>query len=373
MDREVILSQLYRANRILRRQRPADISCMICEFFQEEDLLEISLPSYRCCHDIEGGCIMCNYGMGSAHRPDKNAIMMQLESLLRNVKSPVRTLLLSTNGSILDQNSIDKELLFEVLEFAENSTAETIIIETHIDTLSEARFQMLRQYIPKKFIIIEVGLESSDNYVQKYCYLKELPMNKLSQALSIAQNYDIRFQLNVIMGAPFLSRREQIKDAEKSIRWSLEKGAMVTLFPMNIKPFTLLRYALEQGICHPISHWSIPLLLERFTEAELERIDLAWYGNRQIEYDDTHANTIFPTDCNKCHSFIQDFYHTYITATNGSIRRAAVAAVLSSANCDCFAREIDLINYMYDSHREERVHNLHCLLVDSLKKSKILN
>ena len=46
---------------------------------------------------------------------------------------------------------------------------------------------------------------------------------------------------NVLLGAPFLCERDQLDTAVKSVNWAFEQGTdSVVVFPMNIKPFTLL-------------------------------------------------------------------------------------------------------------------------------------
>lgn len=365
-----VLSQLYTANRIIRCERPVDCSCTQCDLFREGGLLEISLPSYRCCHDAAGGCIMCNFGIGSERRPESNCVLSQMCSVLDNLHGSIHTILLSTNGSVLDRNNVGEDLLFSILRYVELSSIESIIIETHIDTVTEAQMLMLRKYLPTKNIILEVGLESSNCFIQKYCYLKEIPMNNLFRLMRIADKYCISFQFNVILGAPFLTRKEQIDDTYNTICWVLDKGAMVTLFPMNVKPYTLLEYALNCGIYEPISHWCVPLLLSKFGCEDLEKIDLAWYGNRQITYNDSH--TVFPTDCHACHDIIQGFYHAYIGSDNGYDRHASVAQVLTHSPCTCLENEIKKAKIEPSFSQESRVCHLHNMLVGYLKHDKVL-
>ena len=314
---------------------------------------------------------MCNYGIGSPQLPTAEEILAQLSGVSDSLMRKVRVLLLSTNGSVLSQNNVEESVLVEILKFAQNSPAETIIIETHIDTLSEKRLKMLRSHIPQKRIILEIGLESADPFVQKNCFLKEIPMGHIQRMLDIAPEYRIDFQFNVILGAPFLTSKEQIDDSEATIRWIIAKGAMTALFPMNIKPYTLLHFALDNRMYKPISHWAVPYLLNRFTEDELGNIDLAWYGNRQITYDDPTAITVFPSDCEACRSILQEFYHTYVSTTDGIRRRYAVKKVLRDARCDCINAEI--LNYNPPTtERGERVLRAHELLIRALEKDALL-
>ncbi len=365
-----ILFKMYTANKIIRKYRPVSDDCVNCDFYIEKDFLEISIPSYRCKHDTQGGCIMCNYGIGTASNHDNNRILNQIKGYLSNVSTSIHTILLSTNGSILDENSVPRPLLVEVLEVVNQSDATVIIVETHLDTLNEERIQHLRHYVPYKELILEIGLETIDPFVQKHCYLKTISTRHIDNVFFLAEQYHILIQFNIILGAPFLNRNEQIEDAENSIRWVLSHGSLVTLFPMNVKPFTLLSFAYEVGIYYPISHWDLLILLSKFNSDQLERIDLAWYGNRENIYE--RSATVFPTDCAECHSLLQDFYYAY-NRSDGCTRYNAVRKTLGANRCYCLKKEEELIrSSSCVENRNEIVKSTQSLLIDLFEKSKYI-
>lgn len=364
----MMLSQFRRANQMLRMSRPVEKSCTRCEAFRQGGLLEIAVPALRCCHDAEGNCIMCNYGSGAPIQSRK-ALESQFDAHIFAIGADLKTLILCTNGSFLDDRNVPIDIQESLMKRAQASVASTVIIETHVDTLSMDKLRMVRQNIPSKEIILELGLESADPFVQKNCYLKEIPLEHLAAVMNCAQQKGFLFQLNVILGAPFLTVSEQIDDTERAIRWALDHHALSALFPMNIKPYTLLQYVYSKNLYAPISHWAMPLLLARFSPDELARIDLAWYGNRQIEYDTAGIATVFPRDCPQCSHLLQSFYQSYVLTPDGIERRAFVDHVLSvgSTRCDCMEQECTA---QHDSSefREDRVMKLHKVLETELRR-----
>lgn len=341
MVRDVELTaRLYQANRFFRGQRPVEASCTHCDPFRQGGLLEISVPSFRCRHDAEGGCIMCNYGAGIPAQP-RAELEAQFDACLHAVGAELETLLLSTNGSFLDEKNVPPELQDSLLRRARDSAAETVIIETHLDTLSPEELLRIRRLIPRKAVILEVGLESADPLVQRECYLKPIPLDALEQAIEAARELDMAFQLNVILGAPFLGPRDRMEDAERAVRWALDHGALAALFPVNIKPYTLLEYAYQKGLYQPLSHWAVPLLLSRFSPESLARVDLAWYGNREIRYETPGVSTVFPRDCPACRETLQAFYRGYVRTGDGALRRRLVQDALQRGGrlCGCMDRE----------------------------------
>lgn len=367
-----MLSQFRKANQMFRMGRPVEKSCTRCEAFRQGGLLEIAVPASRCCHDMEGSCIMCNYGSGSPIH-SKLALESQFDTHISEIGSALKTLILCTNGSFLDDRNVPPDIQKSLMQRAQASVASTIIIETHVDTLTAEKLRVVRQNIPSKKIIIELGLESADPFVQKNCYLKEIPLAQLAVTMDLAQQADFLFQLNVILGAPFLTVLDQMDDAERAIRWALDHHALAALFPMNIKPYTLLQYAYSRGLYAPISHWAMPLLLARFSPEELSRIDLAWYGNRQIKYDSIGITTIFPRDCPLCSELLQNFYESYVLTEDGEDRRTFVDHVLSAGSiiCDCLARECAEQQGNFGL-REERVLRLHQVLEANLRNDNYI-
>lgn len=367
-----MLSQFMKANQILRKERPVDDSCTCCEAFRQGNLLEISIPSFRCRHDAKGNCIMCNYGIGTAITSYEQA-ESQFDDYISAMGHNLKTLILCTNGSFLDDKNIPPDTQRFFLLKAQSSCASTIIIETHLDTLSPDKLQLIRNYIPSKTVILEIGLESANPFIQKHCYLKEISTETLTHIMKSAKKMGFLFQLNVILGAPFLPSREQIADAEYTIRWGLSHDALIALFPMNIKPYTLLQYAYLHNLYRPISHWAMPLLLARFSSEELERIDLAWYGNRQIQYQKKRMATIFPRDCSSCHHVLQDFYNSYMLSDNGAIRYMLVNQVLSNGtkSCSCMKKELKALSSTL-VFQEKHVLQLHYSLFSALHQEHFI-
>ena len=365
-----MLETLYTVNKLIRKDRPLDKSSTLCTAFRQGGLLEIAIPSVRCKHDLSGGCIMCNYGIG---RPlnSLELIKSQIYKHLDEIGEELDTLILCTNGSFFDERNLHREMQFEILDIAQKSIAQTIIIETHVDTLSKELLERVTKTLLTKNVIFEIGLESSNVFVQEYCYLKKIDLDYLSEIMNYGQKLGLEFQLNIILGAPFLSESERLYDAEQSIRWALNQGAMVVLFPMNIKPFTLLHFMYENGLYTDLSHWLMPILLDHFSAEELENIDIAWYGNREIKYFD--AKTIFPCDCSFCHEKLQFFYENYAISSNGNKRKKMVEEILQLGinDCNCLHKELKEVQVPKAFQAENIVFQIQ-MLIKILKTKRII-
>ncbi|MBQ8209220.1 MAG: hypothetical protein IJZ35_01370 [Clostridia bacterium] len=365
-----MLETLYAANIHFRKNRPLDESSTSCTVFRQGNLLEIAVPSVRCKHDLAGGCIMCNYGIGKP-LSSLELIKAQFYKHLEEIGEELDTLILCTNGSFFDEGSLTNEVQTAILDIAQKSVAKTIIIETHIDTLSRDLLERIREILFDKQVILELGLESSNVFIQEYCYLKKINLGFLSDIINYGHKLGLEFQLNIILGAPFLSESERLYDSKQSIEWALNHKAMVVLFPMNIKPFTLLNFAYENGLYEDLSHWLMPILLNLFSAEELENIDIAWYGNREIKY--SNAKTIFPSDCSFCHKKLQSFYENYAISHNGNERKKMVEEVLKLGikDCNCLHDELNKVQNCNEVKEIDVISQME-MLIERLKSKKII-
>ncbi len=138
-----------------------------------------------------------------------------------------------------------------------------------------------------------------------------------------------------MLGLPFLSPHEQFIDALNTLKWVYSHQCRPILFPINVKPYTLLMEMYKTGQYSPISHWLILLLLEQLTEEELSQIILVWYGNRIENYDDPALQQIPPVACEKCSPIIEDFYMNFAATDSGVERKQILYDVLHKHSCDC--------------------------------------
>ncbi|MCK5690333.1 hypothetical protein KAI87_13735, partial [Myxococcota bacterium] len=101
------------------------------------------------------------------------------------------------------------------------------------------------------------------------------------------------------------SDSEAIEDTTRSVEWSLNMGAdMAVIFPLIVKPHTLLHILQKDGRYHSPSLWSLVEVLRRLgpktllpaESDKLPRVGMAWYRN----YFSTPAVELADT-CEKCY------------------------------------------------------------------------
>ena len=162
----------------------------------------------------ENACTFCNYGFDYALTLE--TVMPELEKI-KFEGLDIFELELEANGSFLSEREIPYNLFIAILQFIAKKDIPTITIETHYNTITERKLQDIRQILgDEQRIQIEMGLESADEDVRRI-YNKDIDIEGYIETVKLCEKYRIGLQINVLLGAPFLTRQEQIQDCLDSL------------------------------------------------------------------------------------------------------------------------------------------------------------
>lgn len=359
---------IKKVNRSLKDSRPFLPTDKICNVFQSGDLLEIGFMSGHCKRDYGGSCLMCDYGRTDIKFPVTQYIDEML-SILSKYQNGINFLLICCNGSFFDESQISTELLKAILVQTQNCYIPNIIIESHYEDITVKKLEIIKSII-KKPLIIEMGFETANQEYQNKIIMKGVELNKFERTINLILQYGFKIELNIMLGLPFLSAKEQLLDAKKSINWVIAHKCEPVVFPINIKPHTLLRYAYEKGFYKPVSAWLIIKFLEDLDTEALSKSIIAWYGNRDEPYADD-VPTVLPVSCEKCKQKLIDFGLSFLNEPNYAARKGLLTKLKKTTLCDCYhnlEEEINCktqpeFNYLYKAFYE-------CLKTDFKNISK---
>ena len=253
---------------------------------------------------------MCDYGRVRRENLKTYEIKEILSNVFNNLKKLPQVLLLNSLGSVLDTEEMPIENIIILLDELSKINIDTIIFETHYLTINNSILSLIKQKLYNKDIVIELGLESSNNEIREKCLNKHIDNTRFIEKINLIKSYGFGVEANVIFGTPFLTTDEQIEDTISSIKWCFKNSIdNVNLFPINIKPYTLLYKLYEQGKYFPVLHRDFIKILYKIPKEYIDKIYLCWYGNREIKYDKN--KTIFPK-CNKSEYItLMDFYKEF--------------------------------------------------------------
>mgnify|MGYP005758634621 CR=1 FL=1 len=230
-----------------------------------------------CTHDANGGCVMCNYGKGSG-AVNWERICGELERIVRQFPWKFEDFLLTPSGSMLDEREVSRDMRRDLTEILKDVHAKRFIIETRADTISESGISFIREVIPEAEKYIEIGVESSDNWVLKYCLNKNIAYEMFQAAVCKIHEAGMYVTANIGLGFPFMSERASVCNTVRSVRNVLRDGAdSVVLFPYHVKRGTLLDVMEKNGMYDCVSFWALAETLACFSEEELSKIQISWY------------------------------------------------------------------------------------------------
>lgn len=277
-------------------------------------------------------CTYCNYGFD--YNITLDMVMPELGKI-RLEDFDIHELELEANGSFLSEREIPYDLFLEVLRFVAHRGIPVITMETHYTTITEEKLQTIRSILGEEQVInFELGFESANERVRKI-YNKDIDIEKYLEVTRMCEKYRIALQINVLLGAPFLTREEQVQDCINSLEFvynEMPKDTIVVLFPINIKNNTMLKLWQERGLYDQISSWEFVELLHKIPEEYLDRFTIAWWGNRENTF--TKGIMQFPKTCGKCKERLLKFYKDFYCNWNPSYRKQIIEEMWTS-RCEC--------------------------------------
>lgn len=281
-----------------------------------------------CIHDAQGGCTMCNYGK-SQGVSDWEQLLGELEQIAKRLPWEFEDFLLTPSGSMLDIREVPCEIRDKLRSLLENVKTKRFIVETRADTVTSDGLDYLKTVVPEADKYIEIGVESSNDWILKHCVNKGMIFADFCNAVEIIHQKGMFVTANVGLGQAFLEEKASIADAVHTIEDVLKSGAdSVVIFPYHIKKGTFLEILHKKGMYECVSLWSLVKILEHFSEKELEKIQISWYK----DYFGKERSAIIhsPCTCKNCNADIIKLLDLY-----RNLPSKAVVDKLSAYNCDC--------------------------------------
>ena len=183
--------------------------------------------------------------------------------------------LLTSSGSILDRREVSPRMLEKLPAVLENMQAKRFVIETRAETVTDESLAFLKQISSGGEKYVEIGLESSNDWVLEHCLNKGSSFAEFRRAVQTAHAHGVLVTANIGLGIPFLSERAAIRCAIQSIRDALDAGAdSIVILPYHVKAGTLLEILYQEGLYQCVSLWALAEVLIQFPK---EQIQISWY------------------------------------------------------------------------------------------------
>ncbi|MFW9844785.1 MAG: archaeosine biosynthesis radical SAM protein RaSEA [Candidatus Thorarchaeota archaeon] len=226
--------------------------------------LSIVLSTEGCSHarGSEGGCTMCSYLLdGTSTNPSSDELLNQFREAtkkLEDVKSPI-SVKIYTSGSFLDIDEIPTEARNQILtEISSDERIKEVVLESRPEYVQDSILKEVRSLLGSRSIELAMGLESSSDLIRSLCINKNFDFTDFKKAVEIGKKYDIGTRAYILLKPPFLTERDALIDAQKTISDAIDAGAStVSLNPVNIQSKTLVESLWQKQRYRPPWLWTV--------------------------------------------------------------------------------------------------------------------
>ncbi len=276
---------------------------------------EIWFLTKGCQWDASGGCVMCNYGKGFTISHEE--MIISIDNALQEAGNDIYELAITPSGSFWDEREVPRNIREHIYMRVSESNVKKFSFETRVETITEKNIKELKKHINSKLLAVEFGLETSNDWIRKNCLNKGSNLADYLIAIKTLKSYEIETLVNISLGIPFLSENESIIDTIESINWAHESGAdSVIVFPIHVKPGTLVNVLYQNKLYHTISLWSLVKVLDSIQVEYLCKTQISWYKNY---YTDASKIISSPGSCKYCYSHVISLLDEYRATCSKSV------------------------------------------------------
>ncbi len=320
------------------------------EKVEEGNYVEVWFMTKGCQWDAKGGCTICNYGKGM--EISSSVMIQSVYDALNEVEAEIGELAVTPSGSLLDEEEVPRKVRRKIFDMVNETTAHTFLFETRAQTVTQEAVEELISRVKNKKLIVEMGLETSNFFLQKYCINKGYFLKEYEKAALLLKKHNISTYANVVLGTPFLTWGQALKDCKNTLHWALEHNTdKVVLFPLHVKPGTMLEWLYKKGCYRPVSLWALVEVLDSLDESLLGRVEISWYKNY---YSDKSKIIASPYTCESCYDDVTRLLDEFRATSS-----RAVIEKLKKYPCGCRAE--------WEEKRQE-VHSVKDNIFDTYKE-----
>jgi len=237
----------------------------------------VTLRTNPCRWSTSAGCVMCGYHLGANRQKVTDEMLVaQTEDAISRLNPRVYpSLVFTSNGSFFDQAEVSDEIRPIIVRKLYEAGFQYLIFESRPEYLTPERLRIIAQafapYGPSETgrypLSVSFGLESSNDFVQRYCINKGRRRKDYLAAFDLLKKEGYSYDCYVLLGKPFMNAREDVADAINTIRFAVDHGTdYVFVMVTNMVDYGLTSYLHERGRYQLPSLWRAIELLERLPD-----------------------------------------------------------------------------------------------------------
>ena len=205
---------------------------------------------------------MCSYLLdGDERSPTTDELLQQFDDALLDLanESTPLSVKIYTSGSFFDTTEIPADVRDKILaRIAKDERIQEVVIESRPEYVTPESMRETRDILGSREVELGIGLESSNDAVRSICINKGFSLGTFKDSVATAKEYDIGVRAYVLLKPPFLTERDALLDAVKTIEDAASLGvSTVSMNPINIQKYTLVERLWRKEQYRPPWLWTV--------------------------------------------------------------------------------------------------------------------
>lgn len=299
------------------------------------DQLVLFLPGKGCEWARKtGGCTMCAFGKKAMRVGEKFSskdllLLYEMAIELSKNENPF-SLAIYNGGSFLNEKEIPFGVQVEICRRVNlHPSLKKLLIESRVEFITEEKIKILKKTIGNKILIIGIGLEAQDDKIRNEIIKKGLDKKDYERIIKLLKKYDVKTLTYVLLKPIYVSEREAIREAIKTILYAFNAGTdEVALEIAFIQEGTLMSKLFKERKYKPPWLWSVIEVIQR-----TYKIGPIHLGG----FEDMPLPIATAENCSLCSASVKRAIQEF--------RETNDITIFKTLNCDCreeWKKEIEL-------------------------------
>lgn len=266
-----------------------------------------TLRTTPCGWSIKSGCLMCGYFTGATNGDiTPSHLIAQTKAVIERLDPTIYpAIVFTSNGSFLDPREVPDDLRPKLLGMLQDAGFKFLTCESRVDFITTDRILALKNAFSPQFgstcISVSIGVESIDSRILSFSINKGVRKSDYIKAFNKLKSLNVPFDCYVLLGKPFLTAKEDIDDALKTIEFAVESGAdYVFVMVSNLVKTTMTNTLAMKGLYRLPSLWRAIELLKRLDEKYRHHVQIKGISHSPI------FPYLYSSTCEKCTGTVRD-------------------------------------------------------------------
>ena len=269
--------------------------------------LILAIPSFGCAHYFKrGGCAMCAFNKEIEDYRFRwmhprmiflliNALLSYLQVKIDKKEIKAEVLIVFMAGSFINEEELSVRAQEAVINFFLTSGFKKLAIESRSEYVlkNKQRIQEIMRKIHPLKLEVYLGLESANDKIRNQYVKKGLSKKEYERSVLFLKNLGVVVNTYILLGSPYLDRKEVIKESCKSAYYAWEAGSnVVSLETYCVQADTPWAKLYQEKKLRLLSLWDIITVLKK-----IDKVSPSWYLGK---FADWPLPIAVPGSCEKC-------------------------------------------------------------------------